>query len=246
MTVVDNSDGVTAAGEARAIAGELGAEYLATPANLGWGASINFWLSQASDPKPLTLIAAHDARLERFGVDDIMHALSCKEVFAVSPENGRNTVCRYSHARFFYFTQRVPERLAYEVPVGHSTAILFKTQKIKSMRFDEEFFIYGCESEIFIRAKDVGLKTYQSPSFQVRNPSTDSEQGLVSTAFLVNSLYCAHKHGGVLGLISRSLRMILSTAKDARLEKIGIVLWAWKNLGKGFRTYRSTRVGQSN
>ena len=40
--------------------------------------------------------------------------------------------------------------------------------------------------------------------------------------------------------------MILSTAKDARLEKIGIVLWAWKNLGKGFRTYRSTRVGQSN
>lgn len=237
VTVVDNSDDAASTSVACATAAELGAHYLATPTNLGWGASINYWLSQTTNPEPLMLVAAHDARVQRFEEQEIMSEMSHENVFAVSPENGGNTICRYSHSRFFHFTENKLQRSSYEVPVGHSTAILFKTKKVDSLLFDEEFFIYGCESEIFLRARAAGLKTIQSSSFQVRNPSTDSEQGFVSTAFLVNSLYCANKHGGFLGLIARSVRIGLSALREAKLERLMVIIWAWKNLGKGFRTY---------
>ncbi|MDR9447499.1 MAG: glycosyltransferase [Balneolaceae bacterium] len=243
VTVVDNSDDVELASAAYAIATRLGAHYLATPTNLGWGASINYWLSEVVDQRPLMLVLAHDAKLKRFEEQVVISEISNKSVFAVSPENAEQSTCYYSHSRFFWFSKNKPRKSSYEVPVGHSTAILFKTEKVKFLLFDEEFFIYGCESEIFLRAGGVGLKTIQTTSFQVRNPSTDSERRFVRTAFLVNSLYCASKHGGVCGLISRSIRIGFSIFRDARVEKLRFIIWAWKNPGKGFRTYRKTWFG---
>lgn len=243
-TVVDNSDDNELAREARAIASEFGARYLPALENLGWGAAINFWLSRTPDRRPFLLVAAHDAKIEHFDSEEIVGLLSGNDVFSVSPENGTKKICNYSHTRFFYFAQGRGKcgGTAYEVPIGHSTAIMFKTSAVELLQFDEEFFIYGCESEIFIRALKTGLKTIQTPSFQVRNPSTDTARELVSTAFLVNSLYCAHTHGGVPGLLLRSLRIMLSTVRDARLKKIRLVAWAWRNPQKGFRTYRRRSV----
>jgi len=243
ITIIDNSKYSASVYTAHDIASEAEAIHLVVGDGVGWGQSINHWLDVCSNPYPVLLVAAHDAKIERFDKKFALRLLRDENVFCISAENDNFTVCHYSPSRFFYFKKKneVAELSAYAVDVGHSTAALFRTSAVNSLRFDEEFFLYGCESEIFLRAAARGWKTMQTPRFRVTNPATDSSSDLVNTAFLLNSLYCAHKHHGKSGMLRRTLRAAIAAGKSGDMTRISKLLWAWKNVSKGFRSYRDDR-----
>lgn len=176
ITIFDNSDARHHQMHAEEIARAFDLTYFKPRHNLGWGASINLWASAQDRLRPVIMIAAHDAKIEQFDRDNVLNCLSQEGVFSVSPGNCRNTDCKYSYSRFFYFvpSQKLTAGRHREEQVGHSTAIIFRSQHVQRLLFDEEFFIYGCESEIFLRAADEGLTTFRHGDFEVQNPGTDS------------------------------------------------------------------------
>ena len=73
------------------------------------------------------------------------------------------------------------------------------------LRYDEEFWIYGCEYEIQLRANDLGLRIYQVEDSIIINPESDTPSDTANIIYTLNSLYLAYKRNGFFGMICRSL-----------------------------------------
>lgn len=243
ITVIDNSDNKDDQEATISVSVAQNVEYKNFGGNLGWGSAINKYIFSEGSNFEYILICAHDAVIERIALPDILSQFEKANVWAVGPQDSRKTELHYSNSRFFHDTShlhKIPIKLhPKEILCAHSTAVFMKASYLRTLLFDEEFFIYGCESEIFLRAKKNNLITMEVSSFIVLNPTTDSNSRFIREAFVINSLYCAYKHGGRSGFFIRFFRAIISCVLHRDVIRLRAAFWALRNVGSGFRTFRN-------
>ena len=182
--VVDNSTSAVERRECSQLCETTGAVHIDPGANLGWGAAINFAVrskefSQLGDDA-IVLVTAHDAKIRNIDVAEVITAFADPVVGAVSATDPAGNAVAFTPSRFFYF---VPFQASSAVLVGHMTACFFNLRTLRRIEFDPEYFVYGCESEIFLRMASHGLRTLQLRSFIVANPRTDSSSFLLKPPF---------------------------------------------------------------
>ena len=212
--------------------------------NEGWGGAVN----KVLDTKrwchgDILAVSAHDAILTKYDRQIVEKEFSDVSTVFLSPNYPRPERCYYSVARGFrcHF-QKASNRS--EVAVGHATLCFFRAQVINKLRYDENFFIYGCESEIFLRAHDLGYKTIMTDQIIVSNPSTDSGSEFRELAFSINSLYLSRLRGGRVGYTIRLGVMFISLFRARNIRqrvivfaKIRGILFSLRSGGAGFREY---------
>lgn len=245
LTVVDNGSKLSHKEKAKGLASSHGSRFIANPVNQGWGAAVNSFLRMSEyDQDDILLISAHDALFHTYNHEEVAQLFrnDLKAVF-VCPQYPIPKTSYYSLAKGFYSKTEAAKD---QVIIGVATALFCKPTLLKTLLFDEEFFIYGCEYEIFLRAHDSGLKTFMCKKTVVENPDTDSSSRFAETAYTINSLYYAGKRAGFPGFSFRCSRVFLSSLfmflrgdVNRGMLRVKLLLFAMTNPGKGFRTYLS-------
>lgn len=244
MVVYDNGSEATKRDIAQADSLAAGCGFLASKINHGWGGAINDFLrSRTWRDTDLLMIAAHDARIAKIDLADIHAAFEDPKCMFVSPRTHDDMEGFYGMARSFWY-RKADDPATHEVSVGHATACIARPATLARLGFDEAYFIYGCESEVFLRAQDEGYKTLMVSSFVVDNPGTDSHSDFVVRAFAINSMYTAWKRHGLRGALVRAAALLSSAGKLWRAGqgrhgrvKIGAALYGLRHPHKGLRTY---------
>jgi GT2 family glycosyltransferase len=220
--------------------------------NLGWGKAINTYIdSQTWSNNQILGIAAHDIRLYGFREELLIAAFADPSVQIAVPDYRNNPVdITYRVERGFRANPRssnLSERVS-PLVIGQATFNFIRPMRIKDIRYDENFFIYGCESEIFLRIRDLGLKVVQLNGIQIENCTTDSSSLYRTLAFTINSLYLAKKRLGLYGYLMRAMFVALSCVVAAiKLDwftfnaKINALTHSILNGGKGFAWFIKTR-----
>ena len=112
------------------------------------------------------------------------------------------------------------------------------------MQYDEEFWIYGCEYEIQLRANDLGLSVYQLEDSIIINPESDTPGNTANIIYTLNSFYLAYKRHGIFGVLCRSLVVSYTLIRSLFFDKqksidlFYVFAFCFTHLGKGFRTYK--------
>ena len=248
IVVYDNGSEATQREQARAACVALGCEFVASAVNHGWGGAINDFLRGRSwQDDDLLLIAAHDARILSIDFAEIEREFSRSERLFVSPCTVNDMEGLYSAARAFWFRKAAPDAVS-QVQVGHATACFARPSRLGEIGFDEEYFIYGCESEVFLRANDAGYVTTMLRSFVVDNAATDSSSDFCTRAFAINSMYTAWKRHGLGGALQRAgalagsaLRLRLAGDRSGSRIKLAAALYGVTHPRAGLRTYLRQR-----
>ncbi|QQD71797.1 hypothetical protein H2515_10125 [Acidithiobacillus ferrivorans] len=220
--------------------------------NLGWGGAINKFIAcQTWLDDDILAISAHDTLLTRYDPKVIEKEFSDSSTMVLCPDYPSPERCHYSVARGFR-CRHVSFHGRSEVVIGHATLCYVRPEMIKAIKYDENFFIYGCESEIFLRIHDLGFKTIITDQIIVVNPSTDASSDFRELAFSINSLYCARLRGGWIGYGVRFIVISISLLRwrnHSRLKlmhiRISAIIFSLKTGGAGFKEYLQQRVGRS-
>ena len=216
--------------------------------NIGWGAAINKFLdSNIRKYGKILAISAHDSIFVRFDPKVIEKEFSNEGVVVVSPDYPEPQRCAYSVPQGFRcFRQK--EACRQEVIIGHATLCFVDSERIKSVRYDENFFIYGCESEIFLRIHDAGYRSIITNEIIVENPVTDTDSEFRELIFSINSIYCAKIRGGFVGYLIRMMVVFLSLLNMKRLRdprlllaRINALKFSLRSGGAGFKEWRRER-----
>ncbi|MBU2850416.1 glycosyltransferase family 2 protein [Acidithiobacillus ferrivorans] len=219
--------------------------------NLGWGAAINKFISfKTWSNDDILSISAHDILLTKYDHKVIEKEFSDSLTMVLCPDFSSPERCHYSIARGFR-CRHINFHGRSEVVIGHAALCYVRPEMIKAIRYDENFFIYGCESEIFLRINDLGFKTIITDQIIVVNPSTDASSDFRELAFSINSLYCARLRGGWAGYCVRLVVISISLFRwknHSRLKmmhaRISGIIFSLKTGGAGFKEYLQQRVGR--
>lgn len=246
ITVLDNCSETEKSADARLICKDRSVHFIQSDINRGWGAAINYFIDTKSwSDKDLLLISAHDAWIEKFTEENAVKCFDDPQVAFICPQYPEPLIAEFTLSRSFKCRPlAADESDNIQTLVGHATLCIARPGIIKMLRFDEEYFIYGCESEIFLRCADRGLRTIIMGDFVVSNPDTDSSTEFVTRAFAINSIYTAKKRAGYFGFILRIVVVLISAvrlfvrgqASQAQV-KLSAVLWTIKTGGKGLRSF---------
>ena len=172
--ILDNGSSNVQYEAALSICSPLGLACIRNDSNMGWGAAINGFLeSRTWADADLMMVSAHDAWIETMDAEAILQEFTDARVAFVCPQYPNPLLCEFSVARSFRCrpVDRAPRR---EVTIAHATVCVLRPAIVARLKYDEEYFIYGCESEIFLRCARYGFKTMLLGDFVVVNPSTDS------------------------------------------------------------------------
>jgi len=241
ITVFDNCSDKMHAQRGREIAVRLGCQWEESLINRGWGAAINFYLNSKSwKSDDILMISAHDAIINEVNIEKIKSSFRDRNVVFISPQYPDPLVCTYSTSRSFKaFSGSAPTDGV--VVIGHATLCLARVNFLINHPFDEEFFIYGCESEIYLRAHDKGFTTLLPNDFIVSNPTTDTSNEFRDLAFTINSFYLAKKRGGYFSFLLRLFVVTISIIKLITYGKLAeakikarSLLYSLMNPGLGF------------
>ena len=246
VTVFDNCSSSTSSFEILGICKNFCVNFYRSDVNLGWGGSINHYLqcrnvSLKGDDKYL-LVMAHDALFIRLNLESIAQFFTAdSRTLFVSPSYLSPRINSYNIFKS-YFSK--PGASFGRVIIAQQTAF-FANQKLLSMlRYDEEFWIYGCEYEIQLRANDLGLRIYQVEDSIIINPESDTPSDTANIIYTLNSLYLAYKRNGFFGMICRSLvvsftlfRSLFFNQKKA-LDLFWVFIYCFTNPGMGFKSYK--------
>lgn len=207
-----------------------------------WWALNKFLEEHAQSYGGILLIMAHDALVLECNKQKILSLFSRDSTCFVTPQYPQPVKASYNIFRSY---RAKPGKMSGDVKIGTFTAACARASILAKLRFDEEFFLYGGEFEIFLRAADHGYKSYVEPTFIVANPSTDasSEYGLRVNS--INSLYLARKRHGWIGYLARLawismalVKMVISRSSPNTVKiLLEAVLFSLRYPGKGYMTY---------
>lgn len=252
ITIFDNCSATSHRVKLEAISKNLNVKLVLNEENLGWGKAINTYIDSKNWTNNQILgIAAHDIRLHGFREEILIAAFADPSVQIAVPDYKDNPVdITYRVERGFRAHSRssnLPERVS-PLVIGQATFNFIRPKRIKDIRYDENFFIYGCESEIFLRIQDLGLKVVHLNGMHVENCTTDSSNLYRTLAFTINSLYLAKKRLGLYGYLLRSLFVASSCLVAAvRFDwfafksKLQALIYSILHVGKGFAWYIKAR-----
>lgn len=255
ISVLDNRSADEHRARLRQLESHYGFELVASSENHGWGGAINWYLGRREwQPGEILCIAAHDAVLQRFDHTVVSEAFADERVLFLSPQYHVPWECHYSISRGFWSHPVGPRNIAREGPpptsavkIAHATLLFARPKPLAALRYDENLFIYGCESEIFLRAADAGFKTLMTDGIIVGNTGTDTSSRFRTLAFTINSLYLAKKMGGSAGYLQRLFIAVLSVARVGLAGRLNEARWKARAIlfsigsgGAGFRQYRET------
>jgi GT2 family glycosyltransferase len=210
-----------------------------------WG--LNKFLDESSrDLGDILLIMAHDALVLEFNKSKILSLFEDELTCFVTPQYPKPLKVTYNFLRSY---RAEPGVVTGRVRIGNFTAACIRKSMLIDLRFDEEFFLYGGEFDIFLRAADCGFRNYVEPSFIVENPSTDASSDYGLKMNTINSLYLARKRHGVIGYIVRllwiSLVILKSLLTRSSTHQVLILLdsinFSLRNAGMGYMTYHNLR-----
>jgi GT2 family glycosyltransferase len=212
--------------------------------NDGWGKAINnFFSTKIWMSDDIVAISAHDALLRVYDPCVVEKEFSDSSTAILCPDYPSPEMCCYSIARGFRCSPK-DLHCRSEVLVGHATLCFVRPMIINRIHYDENFFIYGCESEIFLRIYDFGYKTILTDQIIVENPSTDSGSEFRELAFTINSIYCARIRGGRVGYAIRLAVVFLSLIRLRNLLRLKLVrarirgvIFSLRTGGAGFKEY---------
>lgn len=221
-----------------------------TPANLGWGGAINYFLDfhwgsiNPNADSAILMVMAHDCLIDAFNPEELYLYFKNPRAIFVCPDYNESIVNYYSIFKSFHSK---PGKRKGLIKIGHQTAFFAKPKLLKATRYDEEFWLYGSEYEIFTRSRQKGYLTFQAVETIVINPSTDSSSETCQLAYKMNSLYYAYKRHGYTGLYIRAFVILMnaikayfSGSKDLSRYLVSCVAFSISNPGCGHRTYRSS------
>lgn len=251
IVVFDNGSKIIFAKTAEKLTLDLGCLWEYSNINRGWGGAINFYMKSRNwFSNDLVLISAHDANIHHIDIDKIKTAFLNPAIAFISPQYPDPQICTYSTSRSFKAVHDTNSTNG-KVIIGHATLCVARAKCLLDHPFDEEFFIYGCESEIFLRICDAGLTTLLWNDFVVSNPTTDASSDFRTRAFTINSIYLAHKRGGIFSFLKRTSVVILSILKlyfsrhSGEARAMQEALWfAITHPGAGFLSYMKKRKTQ--
>jgi len=209
ITIFDNYSNVSHRARLEEISKDLDTRLVLSEENLGWGKAINTYLdSKKWTDDQILGVTAHDTRMYGFRPDILVAAFKDPSVLVAVPEYRADPVdITYSVERGFRAQARKPSvsKVSRPLEIGQATFNFIRPMRIKELRYDENFFIYGCESEIFLRIKDLGFKITSIEDIEIENCTTDSSSRYRVLAFTINSLYLARKRLGLFGYCLRTL-----------------------------------------
>ena len=245
--IIDNDSPAIAKDEIHSLSSIFDAIIIDLPSNMGWGGAINYFLDNYWESYSISdcilMVLAHDCFFTEFDPDELASYFKDPQAIFVCPDYPNSFTSHYNIFRSYYSKPGKVEGL---VRIGHQTAFFARPTYLKRLRYDEEFWLYGGEYEIFTRAYQAGLKTYQAIRTIVVNPSSDSTSENCLLSHKLNSLYISRKRHGFIGLYLRSIVVILNAIiayltrrKQLSRYYFSCILFAFYNPGKGLLTYRS-------
>ena len=252
ITIFDNYSNVSHRAKLEEISKDLDTRLVLSEENVGWGKAINTYLDSKDWTDDQILgVTAHDTRMYGFREDILVEAFKDPSVLVAVPEYKANPVdITYRVERGFRAQARKPRvsQVSRPIEIGQATFNFIRPMRIKQLRYDENFFIYGCESEIFLRIKDLGLKVTSIEDIKIENCTTDSSSRYRVLAFTINSLYLAKQRLGIFGYCLRALvvasSIILAAIKfDWLLFSLKLSALTHSIIlgGKGFACYLKNR-----
>lgn len=247
ISVFDNASKFSLCHEAETIVKTLKCTWIGSAVNRGWGGGINEYIkSKRWTEDDLLMICAHDALIEAIDIPRTKIAFLDKSVGFISPQYPCPENCTYTLSRSF--KSQAGQAESEIVEIGHATLCIARISYLQANLFDENFFIYGCESEIFLRLADQKIKTLLWNEFIVANPTTDTSSAYRTLAFTINSVYIAKKRGGLWGASKRIAVVVMSIIRlfsrgdyAEALIKIHAIRFSLTNLGSGFSGYLKSR-----
>lgn len=246
FVVLDNASASAHQPLLRQVCAEAGARLIEAPENRGWGGAINdFVASRDWTDDEVLAISAHDALVRRFSWPAVARALADRHVVFISPQYPEPLHFGFSLLRSFR-PVAPPARPCGWVQVGHATLCFARPAVLRDLRYDEEFFIYGCESEIFLRTADHGYRTWLTDEVIVENPGTDTSSDFRHLAFTLNSVYASWLRGGLWGHCARAavcalsaLHALLRGRSGEFRAKARALAFCLPRPGRGYRSYRA-------
>jgi GT2 family glycosyltransferase len=236
ITVFDNDSGYLYDQELQQICVARDVSLRRSLVNLGWGKAINeFLISREWSGNDLLVVSAHDAIVVTADVESVVREFDDARVMFVTANYPTPSAVSYSLARSFE-VKAIAQQTRSRVEIGHATLLLARPTGLATLLFDEEYFIYGCESEIFLRASEAGFLTIATDQMTVENPSTDASSAFRTFAFTVNSLYSARIRGGAYGVVVRSGVIIASIVFAAARGRITEAVHKLRGLILGIRS----------
>jgi len=251
--IIDNNSPSESIHEIYSIARFFDCTIIGLPVNLGWGGAINYcldnhWQTLSMDDCIL-MVMAHDCYFTDFDPEEVAGYFEDSQAIFVCPDYPSSVTSHYNIFRSYYSKPGKAEGL---IRIGHQTAFFTRPSNLRKVRFDEEFWLYGGEYEIFTRAHKAGLRSYQAVRTVVVNPSSDSSAEHCLLSWKLNSLYISRKRHGYIGLYLRLISLIatafiLFIKGQQRLSRyiFSCMSFAFSNPGCGLLSYRSLPVMQS-
>ena len=248
--VYDNGSNYCSSIEIKRLCDFFKVNYYRSHLNRGWGASINHFISIQNllhvTFNEIILIMAHDAIFAHLHLENILRIFSLHpKAFFVSPRYDPPLVNKYNIFKSYYSRKGLDIG---KVLIGQQTAFFARKILLSSLRYDEEFWIYGCEYEIQLRVADAGFDIYQVDDSIVVNSQSDMPSLSANMIYTINSLYLANKRHGIVGFFVRvlvvfttMLRCFFVDRSKAR-DLFMILIFCINNRGKGYRSYRSNSL----
>jgi GT2 family glycosyltransferase len=211
--------------------------------NNGWGGAINWYVNLlASDHKDkILLIQAHDAIFHQLDIAEVSKAFEDPKLIFASPSYQIPSSSYYTLLKSFH---EKPIRKTGYILIGQQTAFFAKVKYLKSIKYDEEFWVYGGEYEIGLRASSLGYRTYQLEQNIIENPGSSFSSLYSYLSYKLNSMYYAFKAKGLYGLAARGsvlavnvISLLISKEYIKSLYLLKIIMYSVANPGRGHRTY---------
>lgn len=246
--VLDNCSPTETQGLIHNMAIEYNCKLITAPDNLGWGASINYALDccwgELQLDSCILLVLAHDCLFLRFDPEEIFHYFADPTAIFVCPSYLKPVTSHYNVLKSYYSR---PGSSKGRIKIGHQTAFFARPSLLRQVRFDEQFWLYLGEYEIFTRARQAGFHSYQTQNNIVVNPSTDSSSDSCFLAYKLNSLYCAYKRHWWPGFALRAIVILgnvlalwFAGQRSMARQLANCLLFTMANPGCGLLAYRSS------
>ena len=189
--------------------------------NKGWGAAFNVVLSDwlARDDAEYCFIAAHDAQPGKQCLSKLIHVLeeNLRIGIAAPMYSDENTLPVFSPLRGLRYPEIDHSLLSQsfvESPTPHGTLMAFRKACLSEIGlFDEDFFAYGDEFDLGLRAGKKDWKVALVPEARVTNPDSWTPGEIKTYLFARNSLLLSEKHGGKLTALLRALLMLTNALR---------------------------------
>lgn len=189
---------------------------LVHPHNMGWGAGFNPALREWLGTKPdgYAFISAHDALPEPGCLKMLVQALDQHaDIGLVSPEYGQPDLPTFQivrGARLVRGKARPPGKVE-RFPYAHGTLMAARSECLSEIgTFDERFFAYGDELEIYLRANHRGWANAIVWGAVVINPGSGTPSALMAYLWTRNLLLIARIYGGRMTASARTAAVLAS------------------------------------